>query len=65
MCFSVVNPESFCNSKPIGKSDYVLEQSCEVSSSYLTLHWFVVIGMETGGFYLGVPRYRLHWVGIK
>ena len=26
---------------------------------------FVVIGMETGDFYLGVPRYRLHWVGIK
>ena len=31
------------------------------------LHYIVivVIGMETGGFYLGVPRYRLHWVGIK
>ena len=34
----------------------------QVVSHYIVI---VVIRMETGGFYLGVPRYRLHWVGIK
>ena len=31
-------------------------------SQYIVI---IVIGMETGGFCLGVPRYRLHWIGIK
>ena len=35
---SVFKAESICSSKPVGKSDYVLERSCEASSSCLALH---------------------------